>query len=127
MNITGKLSDAEKLVQLLWTLLVCFNSVILLLGSILKIYSTMHGKSYVHVCSLSFIIDMYSTLSCGFPGGLDSKASARNAGDPVRFLGQEDPLEKEMATHSSTLAWKIPWTEEPERLQSVGLQRVGHD
>ena len=45
----------------------------------------------------------------------------------VRSLGQEDPLEKEMATHSSTLAWKIPWTEEPGRLQSVGLQRVGHD
>ena len=42
----------------------------------------------------------------------------------VRSLGWEDPLEKEMATHSSTLAWKIPWTEEPGRLQSVGLQRV---
>ena len=45
----------------------------------------------------------------------------------VRSLGQEDPLEKEMATHSTTLAWKIPWTEEPGRLQSTGLQRVGHD
>ena len=45
----------------------------------------------------------------------------------VRFLGQEDLLEKEMAIHSSTLAWKIPWTEEPDRLQSKGLQRVGHD
>ena len=45
----------------------------------------------------------------------------------VRFLGREGPLEKEMAIHSSTLAWKIPWTEEPDRLQSVGLQRVGHD
>ena len=45
----------------------------------------------------------------------------------VRSLGGEDPLEKEMATHSSTLAWKIPWTEEPCRLQSMGLQRVGHD
>ena len=45
----------------------------------------------------------------------------------VRSLGWEDPLEKEMATHSRTLAWKIPWTEEPGRLQSVGLQRVGHD
>ena len=42
-------------------------------------------------------------------------------------LGGEDPLEKEMATHSSTLAWKIPWTEEPGRLQSMGSQRVGHD
>ena len=45
----------------------------------------------------------------------------------VRFLGQEDPLEEEMATHSSTLAWKIPWMEEPGRLQSMGSQRGGHD
>ena len=45
----------------------------------------------------------------------------------VRSLGQEDPLEKEMATHFSTLAWKIPWTEEPGRIQSMGLQSVGHD
>ena len=45
----------------------------------------------------------------------------------VRSLGQEDPLEKEMAIHSSTIAWKIPWTEEPGRLQSMGWQRVGHD
>ena len=45
----------------------------------------------------------------------------------VRSLGWEDPLEKEMATHSSILAWKIPWTMEPGRLQSMGSQRVGHD
>ena len=45
----------------------------------------------------------------------------------VRFLGQEDPLEKEMATHSNILAWKIPGTEEPGGLQSMGLQRTGHD
>ena len=45
----------------------------------------------------------------------------------ARSLGWEDPLEKEMANHSSTLAWKIPWTEEPGRLQSLGLQRVGHN
>ena len=45
----------------------------------------------------------------------------------VRSLGWEDPLEKEMATHSSILAWKIPWTEEPGGLQSMGSQRVGHD
>ena len=45
----------------------------------------------------------------------------------VQSLGQEDPLEKAMAPHSSTLAWKIPWTEEPGRLQSMRLQRVGHD
>ena len=45
----------------------------------------------------------------------------------VQSLGQEDPLEKEMATHSSTLAWRIPWTEEHGKLQSMGSQRVGHD
>ena len=45
----------------------------------------------------------------------------------VQFLGREDPLEKDMVIHSSTLAWKIPWTEKPDRLQSMGSQRVGHD
>ena len=45
----------------------------------------------------------------------------------VRSLGWEDPLEKGMATHSSTLAWRIPWTEEPGGLESMGLQRVRHD
>ena len=45
----------------------------------------------------------------------------------VQSLGGEDPLEKEMAAHSSILAWKIPWMVEPGRLQSMGLQRVGHD
>ena len=45
----------------------------------------------------------------------------------VRSLGQEDALEKEMATHSSILAWKIPWTEEPDELQYMGSQRVRHD
>ena len=45
----------------------------------------------------------------------------------VQSLGQEDLLEKEMATHSSILAWKMPWTEEPVRLQSMGSKRVGHD
>ena len=45
----------------------------------------------------------------------------------VQSLGQEDPLEKEMATQSSTLAWEIPWTEESGGLQPMGLQKVGHD
>ena len=45
----------------------------------------------------------------------------------IQSLGQEDPLEEEMATHSSILAWRIPWTEEPGGLQSMGLQRVRHD
>ena len=45
----------------------------------------------------------------------------------VRSLGWENPLEKKMATHSSILAWKIPWTEEPDRLESMGLKKVGQD
>ena len=63
----------------------------------------------------------------GFPGGLKGKASACSAGDMVQTLCGEDPLEKEMATHCSNLAWRIPRMEEPGRLQSVGLQKVGHD
>ena len=54
-------------------------------------------------------------------------ANAGDAGDLVLSLGQEDPLEKEMATHSSILAWRIPGTKEPGRLQSIGLQRVEHN
>ena len=67
-----------------------------------------------------------STLLC-FSGGSDGKESACNAGDPVPSQGRKDPLEKGMATHSSILAWRISWTEEPGRLQSVGSQRVGQD
>ena len=59
--------------------------------------------------------------------GSEVKASASNAGGLGLILGREDPLEKEMATHSSTLAWRIPWMEEPDGLQSMGSQRVGHD
>ena len=65
--------------------------------------------------------------SWGFPCGSDSKMSACNAGDLGSVLGWEDPLEKEMAAHSSTLARKIPWMEEPGRLQSMGSQTPGHD
>ena len=59
----------------------------------------------------------------GFPGSSDGKVSAYNAGDPGSIPGQEDPLEKAMATHSGTLAWKIPCTEEPGGLQSMGSQK----
>ena len=61
----------------------------------------------------------------GFPGGSDGKESAMQE-IQVRSLGQEDPLEKEMATHSSILAWRTPWTEEPGGLQSLRLKRIGH-
>ena len=63
----------------------------------------------------------------GFSGGLVVKNLPAMQETWVQSLGQEDPLEKEMATHSSILAWRIPWTKEPGRLQSMGLQRIGHD
>ena len=63
----------------------------------------------------------------GFPGGSDGKESACNAGDLGLIPGWEYALEEGMAIHSSILAWTIPWTEEPGRLQSMGSQRVGHD
>ena len=62
----------------------------------------------------------------GFLGVAVVKNPPANAGDAVPSLGREDPLEKEMAAHSSIHAWKTPWTEEPEGLQSVGSQRVRH-
>ena len=64
----------------------------------------------------------------GFPGGASGKepmCQGRRQETWVQSLGQEDPLEEGMATHSSILAWRIPWTEEPSRLQSIGSQRVG--
>ena len=70
----------------------------------------------------------FVVFSKGFLGGSDGKASACNAGDPGSIPGSgRSPGEKEMAIRSNTLAWKIPWTEEPDRLQSMGSQRVGHD
>ena len=65
----------------------------------------------------------------GFPGGSDGKKKILPAMPEtwVLSLGREDPLEKGMATHSIILAWRIPWTEEPGSLQSIGSQRVGHD
>ena len=63
----------------------------------------------------------------GFPGGSDGKASVCNSGDLGSIPGWEDPLEKEMAAHSSILALKISCTEEPGRLQSVGSQRIGQN
>ena len=63
----------------------------------------------------------------GFPGGLSVKCLPAMQETRVQSLGWEDPLEKEMAAHSSILAWKIPWTTEPGRLPSTGSQTVGHD
>jgi len=67
------------------------------------------------------------TIRKGFPGGSVLENPSAKQEMEVQSLGQEDPLEKEMATHSSILAWEIPWTEEPGGLQSMGSQRVGHN
>ena len=71
--------------------------------------------------------DRLSLLPKGFPGGSAVKNLPAIQETQVQSLGWEDPLEKEMATHSSILAWRIPGTEEPGGLQSTGLQRDGHD
>ena len=71
---------------------------------------------------LTILLSIY-----GFPGGSEGKPSACNVGDPGSIPGLDDPLEKEMATGSSVLVWKIPWMKEPGRLQSMGSQRVGND
>ena len=73
---------------------------------------------------MSLFFNTLSRFVMGFPGGSDAKESACNEETQVQFLSQENPLEKGMATHSSTLAWRIPWREEPGGLQSMGLQRV---
>ena len=62
----------------------------------------------------------------GFPGGSGSKESACNAGDPGSIPGSENPLEKEIKNHANIPAWKIPRTEEPGGLHSLGSQRIGH-
>ena len=67
------------------------------------------------------------TLGRGLPWWLSGKEPPADAGNAGLIPGEEDPLEKEVATHSRILAWKIPWTEEPGRPQSIGWQRVGHD
>ena len=74
--------------------------------------------------------DIWYSTRLGFSGGAVIKNSPANQEireTCVQFLGQEEPLEKEMTIHSSILAWRIPWTEEPGGLLSMGSQRVRHD
>ena len=80
----------------------------------------------VHIC-VCVCISIYLYFAMGFPGGSVVKSLPAKQGTRVKSLSQEDPLEKEMATHPSILAWKIPWTEEPGELQSMGSQGVGHN
>ena len=72
-------------------------------------------------------LNTYAHIHMGFSGGSALKKLPAMQEIQVGFLGQEDPLEKKTATHSSILACRIPWTEEPGGVQSMGLQRIGHD
>ena len=74
-----------------------------------------------------YVASRYMRLAFASGSEDKKKKPASNAKDWVQSLAWEDPLEKRMATHSSILAWRIPWTEEAGGPQSVGLQRVGHD
>ena len=75
----------------------------------------------------TLLFGMFQRHYLGFPGGLEVRASASNAGDPGSIPGSGRSLEKEIVTHSSILAWRIPRMEKPGRLQSMGSQGVGHD
>ena len=116
--------------------------VILLLKNKLKkkktaIHKIIHAKKKKSCCLVPngshmafntnyFISSAQKTSSC-FLGDSEGKASACNAGDLGSIPGSGRPVEKEIATHSSTLAWRIPWMEEPGKLESMGSQRVRHD
>ena len=79
------------------------------------------------ICLLFLIMDTFELLpSFGFPGDSNGRESTCSSGNPDS-LGQEAPLEKGVAAHSSILAWEIAWTEERGKLQSMASQRVGHN
>ena len=86
------------------------------------IYTYIHMYVYIYI-----YMYLYTHTHTGFSGGSAEKNLPTMQEMQVRSLGWEDPLEKEMATHSSIIAWRIPWTEEPSKLKSMGLQGVGHD
>ena len=87
----------------------------------------LHLLATMSDAAMKICIYKYLFKSPGFPGGSAIKNSPPLQETQVGSLGQEDPLEKKMATHFSILAWKIPWMEEPGGLQFMGLHRVGHD
>ena len=91
-----------------------------------KVHQRRVQWSVNYVCQKNEYRYLYNWIRA-FPGGSDGKEICWDARDPGCILGLEDPLEKEMAIHSSILAWRLPWTEEPGRLQFMRSQRVGHD
>ena len=107
----GKIS-----IQFLWPFKIAY--------CVLIPYICMICKYFLHLCRLPFYFWLFlqTSLVAQMVKRLPTMQKTR-----VRSWGQEEPLEKEMAPHSSTLVWKIPWTEEPGRLQFMGSLRVGHD
>ena len=101
------------------SVLPMFSSRSFIVSGLLKIVSSMR-QSYR-------VIQWGSNFTVGLPQWLSGKEFAYNAGDVSLIPGSEDLIEKEMATHSSILAWEILWIEEPGRLQSKRLQRIGHN
>ena len=94
--------------------------------------TAIYGRVKLYHILASILLLLVSVYYFGFPSGSVVKnppamQESREIEPKVRSLGGEDPLEEGMATHSSILAWRIPWTEELLRLQSIGLQRVRHD
>ena len=100
----------------------CCHTIKILEGKVLNHVQSHYLFSYTPQFCFVFLC-----WPLDFLGGSDGKSSAYKVETQVPSLGREHPLEKEMAIHSSTLAWKIPWTEERGRLQSTGSQRVRHD
>ena len=97
------------------------------LHSLYIISEGVSGHSLLQLCTIFLLFFLATPGSICFPGGSNGKESACNADTRVQSQGLEDPLEKKLATHSSILDWRIPWTEKPGRLQSMGCQRVGHN
>ena len=92
-----------------------------------SVFIPVPKKGNAKECSKYCTVALISHASRGFPGDSDGKVPACNAGDLGLIPGLGKSPGERNDTHSSTLAWKIPWTEEPYRLQSMGSQRVGHD
>ena len=88
----------------------------------LQTYESLDSHS-----STKYLLSVPYMPGMGFPSGTVVKNLPVVQETGIGSLGQKDPLEKGMDTHSSMLAWRVPWTEEPGGLQSMGLQRIGHD
>ena len=106
---------------------LCLNLLIILTSGWLWIYRTPTNSFFFFTYNLVHFILIPSNYCMDFPDSSVVKNLPASVGGVGKSLGGEDPLEKEMVTHSSILAWENPWTEEPGRLKSMGFHRVGHN